>query len=309
MMKQISVNAILDVLRSEAITCSVQGNSKIIIDSFCALEEPHDNAITWVKSADFFDPDKVIYASNLVILSSEPLDSIGSEVCVVITPKPKAAFAIILQKFFVKLDEIPNPGPGSIVLSDQVASDVVIGANCYIASNVAIGEGTIIQNNVIIYGPTVIGKNCRIASNTVICEQCANFARDEHGKRRRVPYIAGVEIGDNVDLGICAIVQSGFLHPTRIEDKVTVGEFCNISHNCRIGEGASLISMVDTCGSSTIGKGVYIAPGAVVLGHITIGDDALIAASAMVKDDIAPGMLAMGIPAKEIRERAGQLSL
>lgn len=307
-MKQISIDAILEVLQRESITCSIQGNSRNIINTFCALEEPHDNAITWVKSAEFFDPAKVAAINNLVVLSSEALGNINANICVVVTPKPKAAFAIILQEFFVEHDDIPNPGPGSIVLSKRIAKDVVIGANCYIASDVTIGKGTVIQNNVTIYGPTKIGKNCTIASNTVICDQAVVFARDEHGNRRRVPYIAGVEIGDNVDIAMCVDIQSGFLHPTRIENEANIGAHCNVAHNCRIGEGTDLICRVDVCGSTAIGKRVYVAPGAVVLGHITIGDDALIAASAMVKKDIASGALAMGIPAKEVRERAGQLS-
>lgn len=307
-MKHFSIDTILDILQQEAITCSVQGNSQIVFDAFCALEEPHDHAITWVKSSEYFDSAKVAGIKDLVVLSSEPLEGLGSNACVVVTPKPKAAFAIILQNLFVELDEIPNPGPGSIVLSKNIAQNVVIGANCYIASNVTIGEGTVVQNNVTIYGPTTIGKNCTIASNTVICDQAVVFARDEHGKRRRVPYIAGVEIGDNVDIAMCVDIQSGFLHPTRIENEANIGAHCNVAHNCRIGEGTDLICRVDVCGSTTIGKRVYVAPGAVLLGHIAIGDDALIAASAMVKNNISSGMIAMGVPAKEIRERAGQLS-
>lgn len=309
MVDQISVDGLVEVLRNEGITCLVEGNKQATIKKFCALEEPESNAITWVKSAEYFIREDVIGIDNLVILSSSTLGGVSPEICVLITPKPKAAFAIVLQHFFVKEDSILNPGPGSVVLSKHISKNVTIGANCYISQDVIIGEGTIIQNNVTIYGPTTIGKNCRIASNTVICDQADTFASDEHGKRHRVPYIAGVEIGDNVGIAMCVDVQSGFLHPTRIGNECNIGSHCNIAHNCRIDEKTELISMVDVCGSATIGKRVYIAPGVVILNHVSIGDDALIGASAMVKNNISPGMLAMGIPAKEVRPRVGQLSL
>lgn len=305
---QISVDSLMGALRNEGITCSVQGNKQATIEKFCALEEPKSNAITWVKSSEYFIKEDVIGIDNLVIISSSMLDGVSSEVCVLITPKPKAAFAIILQKFFVKEDRIPNPGPGSVILSKQISKNVTIGANCYISPNVAIGEGTIIQNNVTIYGPTKIGKNCTIASNSVICDQAVVFARDEYGNRRRVPYVAGVEIGDNVDIAMCVDIQSGFLHPTRIEDECNIGAHCNIAHNCRIGAGTDLICRVDVCGSTTIGKNVYVAPGAVILGHIYVADNSLIAASSMVRKDVHAGMLAMGVPAKEVRAREGQLT-
>ena len=133
------------------------------------------------------------------------------------------------------------------------------------------------------------------------------FARDENGIRRRVPYVAGVEIGNNVDIAMCVDIQSGFLHPTRIEDECNIGAHCNVAHNCRIGRGTDLICRVDVCGSTNIGQNVYVAPGAVILGHISIGDNSLVAASAMVKNSVEDNSLVAGIPAKKLRDRNGQL--
>jgi serine O-acetyltransferase len=51
-------------------------------------------------------------------------------------------------------------------------------------------------------------------------------------------------------------------------------------------------------GVPKIGNDVFIGTGAAVLGPITIGDGARIAANSLVIADVPPGMLAMGVPAK-----------
>ncbi|WP_198144826.1 serine O-acetyltransferase [Pseudorhodobacter aquimaris] len=54
-------------------------------------------------------------------------------------------------------------------------------------------------------------------------------------------------------------------------------------------------------GRPIIGKGVDIGAGAVLVGNITIGDGAMIGANAVVRRNVAPGCLAVGVPARIVK--------
>jgi acetyltransferase-like isoleucine patch superfamily enzyme len=53
----------------------------------------------------------------------------------------------------------------------------------------------------------------------------------------------------------------------------------------------------------SIGRDVWIGGGAIVLGGVHIGDGAVIGAGAVVSRDIAPYGIAVGNPARVIRQR------
>jgi len=55
-----------------------------------------------------------------------------------------------------------------------------------------------------------------------------------------------------------------------------------------------------------LGRGVNIGAGAKILGHVEVGDHASIGANAVVLEDIPPGALAVGVPAKVVPRRRSQ---
>jgi len=52
-----------------------------------------------------------------------------------------------------------------------------------------------------------------------------------------------------------------------------------------------------------IGDYVFIGPRAIIQPGVTVGDGAIVAAGAVVTDDVSPGKIVGGVPAKEIGER------
>ena len=54
-----------------------------------------------------------------------------------------------------------------------------------------------------------------------------------------------------------------------------------------------------------VGDRVRVMPGAKVLGAITVGDDAIIGANSVVIEDVPPGAVVAGNPARIIRFKEG----
>lgn len=103
--------------------------------------------------------------------------------------------------------------------------------------------------------------------------------------------------------------------------KLTVGRYCSFSDNISILLGANHkrdciptfpLSKIDANASPTetndkgdviIGNDVWIGYGATLIGPITIGDGAIIGAGAVVVRDVPAFAVAVGIPAKVVKNR------
>jgi sugar O-acyltransferase (sialic acid O-acetyltransferase NeuD family) len=75
-----------------------------------------------------------------------------------------------------------------------------------------------------------------------------------------------------------------------------------IGHDVKIDNFSNISPGVHICGRVKIGECVDIGTGANILPGVTIGSYAVIGAGALVKDDIEPGVVAVGVPAKPIKK-------
>ena len=91
------------------------------------------------------------------------------------------------------------------------------------------------------------------------------------GHRLRIEHSSDVVVNGNAVLGDDVVIRNG----------VTIGVR-------RTGEP----------GSPVLGDRVDVGAGAKILGAVTIGDDAVIGANAVVLQDVPPGWLAVGVPAR-----------
>ena len=109
----------------------------------------------------------------------------------------------------------------------------------------------------------------------------------------------------------------------------TLGKFCSVGPNVRIGLGMHPIDRVSTypgfyspfaSGATkfftdptaleslpvTVGNDVWIGANAIINDGVTVGDGAVVAAGAVVANDVAPYSVVGGVPAKVIRSRFEQ---
>lgn len=84
---------------------------------------------------------------------------------------------------------------------------------------------------------------------------------------------------------------------------VVVHADAEVGPNCLIAQGVTLGVNERTGQAPRLGGRVDVGPGAKILGGVTIGDNAKIGANAVVLDDVPPGALAVGIPARVLQSR------
>jgi sugar O-acyltransferase (sialic acid O-acetyltransferase NeuD family) len=90
---------------------------------------------------------------------------------------------------------------------------------------------------------------------------------------------AGAEVGRNV------IVNSGAI----------------VEHDCVVGDHVHLATGARLCGTVHVGPLAHIGAGAIVRQRLTVGDEAVVAAGAVVVDDVTPGAIVKGVPARPVR--------
>lgn len=97
---------------------------------------------------------------------------------------------------------------------------------------------------------------------------------------------AGSVIAARTKIGSHVVVNRGALigHHVEIADCTNIGPGANIGGSCRIGEG------------------VYVGIGATLIDHLSIGAGTVVGAGAVVTQDLPPRVLAVGVPAKIIKE-------
>lgn len=107
--------------------------------------------------------------------------------------------------------------------------------------------------------------------------------------------VYGIELPFSVSVGRQVVIehQGGIV----VHGNSIIGDRCILRQNCTLG-----LRTADRLDDAPrLMDGVSLGAGAVVLGKVTIGANALIGANAVVLDDIPPGAVAVGAPARVVR--------
>ncbi|MCR9012825.1 acyltransferase [Gabonibacter chumensis] len=204
--------------------------------------------------------------------------------------------------------------------SAQIGKNVRIGDNTVIYDNVIIQDNVIVANDCILgeplniyyseienYNnpPTIIGNNSLIRSHTIIYAGCeiGNHFQTGH----RVTIREYTRFGHHCSVGTLDDIQGYAIF----------GNYCRLHSNVHIGQGSKLGNFVfvypyviftndptppsDLCQGPIVEDYSQIATGSVLLPGIKIGRHCLIGAGSVVGKDIGDFMLALGSPAKEIK--------
>lgn len=244
-----------------------------------------------------------------------------SDIAVLRTPEPYAAYARALQLFhppppvgdFVHASAIIDPS-ASVAPGCEIHAGVVIGPNC------SIDRGTRIFSNVTIYDGARIGRNCTIHAGVSIRENCEigdnctihnnstigsdgfGYAKTAAKQWLKIPQTGKVVIENDVEIGANTAVDRASVGETRIKRGAKIDNLVQIGHSCTVDEDVLICSQTGLAGSSVIGKRVILAGQVGVAGHLKVGDDVVITAKSATSHDVVAGKVISGVPAFDNRE-------
>lgn len=222
------------------------------------------------------------------------------EVCpkrpTIYSEEPYLYFIKVARQFYAQpvpakdarhLAQIDSPISSQVVIGAfaTIAENVEIGEGSMIGSGVHIGQGTRIGKNVwiypkvSIYPDTQIGDEVMIHSGTVIGADGFGFQPQmAQGLRQwvKVPQMARVVIGDEVEIGANCMIDRGALADTEIGKACKIDNGVHIAHGAKIGARTLIMAQVGISGSVVIGEDcllagqVGIAPGVKIAKGVSV---------------------------------------
>ncbi|MBX5436555.1 MAG: 2,3,4,5-tetrahydropyridine-2,6-dicarboxylate N-acetyltransferase [Alicyclobacillaceae bacterium] len=114
-----------------------------------------------------------------------------------------------------------------------------------------------------------------------------------------------VSIGDNAVIMMNATINIGAVigEGTMIDMNAVVGGRGTIGRNCHIGAGAVIAGVIEPPSAKpvVIEDDVLVGANAVILEGVRVGRGSVVAAGAVVVEDVPPGVVVAGVPARVIK--------
>jgi bifunctional UDP-N-acetylglucosamine pyrophosphorylase/glucosamine-1-phosphate N-acetyltransferase len=178
-------------------------------------------------------------------------------------------------------------------------------ASTHIEASVEIGRDTVILPGSLLRGETRIGTDCVIGPSTDLQDtRVGDGALVEHSVGR------GAEVGDGASVGPYSFLRTG----TVLESGAKVGAGSKVPHlsyvgDAEIGADANLGAGTITANydgenkhRTIVGDGVFTGVNTNLIAPVKVGEDAYTGAGSVVNKDVPAGKLAVGAPARAIRE-------
>jgi acetyltransferase-like isoleucine patch superfamily enzyme len=120
------------------------------------------------------------------------------------------------------------------------------------------------------------------------------YPKIEDGKPTKYNWVVqnldGFDLGFKTDIGAFTYINAKY--GVKIEDNVQVGSHCSIYSVSTIDDSSGEVKLKDNC---KLGSHSTILPG------VTIGENSIIGAHSLVNTDIPSNVIAVGVPAKVIK--------
>jgi UDP-3-O-[3-hydroxymyristoyl] glucosamine N-acyltransferase len=273
----------------------VIGDGQCAFHGIAALGSVAPDALAFCDSADAGGAIAQTRASVVIVPAA-----------ILASPRPGQAFVAVadVRSSFIDAVEwlLPNTGrprdpvPG-IDGSARIDPTATVSAHAIVAAGVVVGARTRIGPGAIIHDDTQIGSDCVIGPNAVIGWVGLAYHDRADGRRAFFPHLAGVRIGNGVDVGAQACICRGMLSHTEIGDDTKIGSLVYVSHGVVIGARAWLSAGTAVAGHARIAERSLLGIGAIVIDNVEIDEGVLVAGGSVVARHAAAGQKLLGVPA------------
>jgi acetyltransferase-like isoleucine patch superfamily enzyme len=204
---------------------------------------------------------------------------------------------------FVTMFLVPMPGGLGFLLRKkafrylfkEVGKGLIIGRNVVIRHprNIRLGDNVTIDDNVLVDGRGAADGDVVMENEAIVNRNCMIQAkggpirigrRTTIGSNSVIVSTAGVELGASIMTAGNCYLSAGAYHVDQ-------------------GAGPIMDQGAYSSGPIVVGDGAWLGTGAIVLDGVTIGQGAVIGAGAVVNRNVPANAIAVGVPARIVRQR------
>ena len=228
----------------------------------------------------------------------DPTDGLGVNTRVELAAAETVLRRRIREKLMLEGVTFHDPETTSVDETVRIAADAVIERGCVLEGSTSIGPDARIGPYSILRDST-IGARCVVEASVLEGATLEDEARiGPFSHLRPGAYLEqGVQLGNFGEVKAARLRRGTKMHHFSYVGDADVGERVNI--------GAGTITMnYDGVNKhrTTIGNDAFIGSDSLLRAPITIGEGAVTGAGSVVTKDVAPGMLAVGVPARSIKK-------
>jgi len=210
----------------------------------------------------------------------------------------RAAFIDVVEHLLPGSARPADPRPG--IASAHVDPTASVAESASVGEDVTIGARTRVASGAVVYADSRIGDDCVIGPNAVIGWVGLAYHDRRDGRRAFFPHLAGVRIGNGVDVGAHACVCRGMLSHTTIGDAAKIGSLAYVSHGVVVEARAWLSAATAVAGHASIAADALLGIGSVVIDNVAIREGVLVGGGSVVTKDAAAGSKLYGVPAHPV---------
>lgn len=207
-------------------------------------------------------------------------------------------------------------GPMAYIGPDATIGDnSVIGPQCYVGTGARIGANAFLNTGVRIMARVLIGDRFIANPGAVVGADGHSFVTPEESAVEqaraslggevtakgqswiRLHSLGSVVIGDDVELGTNATIDSGTIRPTKIGNGCKIDNLCHIAHNVTIGNDCLFAGQTGVAGSTVIGNNVTFGGQVGVTDNTTVGDNVVAGGATKIFSKVPAGRVMLGSPA------------
>jgi UDP-3-O-[3-hydroxymyristoyl] glucosamine N-acyltransferase len=306
------------------------GDGTLEVSRIASIASAQPGDMVFVESERHLEA--ALSSKATAVIAGESAAAADGRKPLLISPRPRLAFATAAKLLYPKADYPPEIHPSAIIdpratiapttsidAHTAIEANAVIGERCYISTGCYIGAGVIIGDDceiyprVVIYSGTVLGRRVTVHAGAVLGSDGFGFVRDDvHGRYVKFPQVGRLVIGDYVEIGANCTIDRGALDETVIGPGTKLDNLVHIGHNATIGANVVIAAQTGVSGSSSIGDDCVVGGQVGIADHVTVEPGAILGAQSGIpsnKTIRGRGVVFWGTPARPIKEYLKELAV